>query len=122
MRSHERKQLRISRNDKADNMLESVRGLPSSRRVPIAYAVDKFKRDIKHGPVHTVEGWAEQHIITKLSQELEVVKKGDKYVCDQGKVDAMNFRLWYFRNDLDVDIQQLQSTSGAQQPGRSPTE
>jgi hypothetical protein len=114
----ERRQALALRMAKAEKMLEHVRGINSTEQVYIAYAIDRFMNDIKSVSEKDYRGhklkdyinlkdsrhlyrW---YLFQHLSLELGIVKVGNRYRCDKGRVDAMDFKQWYFRYWLDVDI------------------
>lgn len=104
-RHQEIKQLLSSRQNKVEKMLEYIRGLDFKEQVPIAYAVDKFMSEERSAKSFiNSRRWHQRHLVDHLSQDLGIVKKQNRYVCDKRRVDAMNFKLWYFWDNLDVNV------------------
>ncbi|PVH92775.1 hypothetical protein DM02DRAFT_542900 [Periconia macrospinosa] len=104
-REQEKKRTLALRKNKLDKMLGFVRGLYSTEQVPIAYAVDRLLSDIRSVKyTGNSRRWYQQYLINHLSQELGIVKARNRYVCDKRRVDAMDFKQWYFYDSLDVDV------------------
>jgi hypothetical protein len=104
-REQENKQALALRKNKVDKMLEYVRGLHSMEQVPIAYAVDRFMSDIRSVKrFSNSRRWYQRRLMDHLSQDLGIVKTRNRYVCDKRRVDAMDFKQWYFYDSLDVDV------------------
>ncbi|CAG9949463.1 unnamed protein product [Clonostachys rosea f. rosea IK726] len=104
-REQENKQALALRKNKVDKMLEYVRGLHSMEQVPIAYAVDRLMSDIRSVKrFSNSRRWYQRYLVDHLSQDLGIVKTRNRYVCDKRRVDAMDFKQWYFYDSLDVDV------------------
>jgi hypothetical protein len=85
-----------AREVKKEEMIAQLMVLNCSERVPIRYAVEKMlvemqtvKRLIPNSPQ-----WHRRHLVTTLSQELNILKVANRYVGSRKRVDAMDFRLW----------------------------
>jgi hypothetical protein len=103
------------REAKTEKMLEHVKGLDPTEQVYIAYAIDRFMNDIisvseKDYRNHKLKDYIRlmdsldsrhsyrRYLFRYLSLELGIVKVGNRYRCDKGRVDAMDFKQWYFRH------------------------
>jgi hypothetical protein len=85
-------------------MVARVERLGCSEQVPIRYAVGKLLKE-----VNSVEGWGsnsprwyQRDLVNNSSKELKILKVANKYVCDRKRVEAMDFRLWYFWDKVDI--------------------
>jgi len=92
-REQEIEQTLASRKKKVDEMMKYVRGLYFTEQVPIGYAVEKLISDTRPG---NSQRWHQRHLISCLSQDLQIVKVGNRYMCNKRRVDAMDFKLWSF--------------------------
>ncbi|KAK3396839.1 hypothetical protein B0T20DRAFT_243934 [Sordaria brevicollis] len=85
------KKARAAHREKVNKMMEHVRSLsPGLQQVPIAYAIDKVSIIWPDLPA------AKRHKALRnfLSEELNIVKVGNRWKCDKGRVDAMDFEMW----------------------------
>lgn len=86
---------------KVQSMLESVRAIQSRVQVPIAYAVDMLMSQIRS--IQSVQlsphsqRWYQRIMIESLSQDLQIKKVRNRYVCSNARADAMDFKIWYSR-------------------------
>ena len=54
--------------------------------------------------------WIEQgsgfqgYLINGLSQDLQIVKIRSRYTCSKQRVDAMDFKLWFFRDQPEYEV------------------
>jgi hypothetical protein len=89
---------------KLDKMMKDVKELHSKEQVAIRYAVERLLSDIK--PVKyscNSQRWHQRHLVDFLSQDLQIVKVQNRYMCNKRRVDAMDFKLWFFYKSPDVD-------------------
>ena len=100
-----REQILASRNERLGKLMEYIEELPPAEQVPIGYALQRFLSEIGDlGNVHHSRRWYQRHLLGELSQQLRIVKVGKRYMCDKQRVDAMDFKLWFPRWRLDVDV------------------
>ncbi len=98
-REKEKKKEQILALNKArmDSMMKIVQKIHSTEQTPIARAVDKLVSEVTSVEnVSNSRRWFQRHLIDHLSQELQVVKIRNKYMCNKQRVDAMDYKLWYF--------------------------
>ena len=98
-REKEKKKEQILALNKArmDSMMTIVQKIHSTEQTPIARAVDKLVSEVTSVEnVSNSRRWFQRHLIDHLSQELQVVKIRNKYMCNKQRVDAMDYKLWYF--------------------------
>ncbi|KAK3947764.1 hypothetical protein QBC32DRAFT_401371 [Pseudoneurospora amorphoporcata] len=82
-----------ARQERFNKMLEHVKSLPPGEQVPMAYAVDKVSS------IWSGTSAAQRHraLRERMSEELQIVKVRNRWKCDKGRVDAMDFDLWRSR-------------------------
>lgn len=101
-----KEQLLALNKGKVDGMMENVQKIRSTDQIPIAYAVDKLINNVT--PVESFSKsrrWFQRYLIDRLAQELQIVKMRNKYTCNKQRVDAMDFKLWYFRGrNLELEL------------------
>ncbi|KAK3954529.1 hypothetical protein QBC32DRAFT_81900 [Pseudoneurospora amorphoporcata] len=85
-----KEKIAAAHRDRVNKMLEHVKSLQPGEQVPIAYAVDKVSSIWSGTPA------ARRHRALRemLSEELQIVKVGNRWKCDKGRVNAMDFDLW----------------------------
>ena len=94
-------QILASKKARMDSMINVVQKIRSTQQIPIARAVDKLISEVR-----SVENfsnsrrWFQRHLIDHLSKELQIVKIRNKYIRNKQRVDAMDFKLWYFADWL----------------------
>jgi len=103
-REREKEQTLASREKKMDKMMDYVRELHSTEQVPIGYAVEKLLSDIRSVNTCNSQRWYQRHIVDCLAQDLQIVKVRNRYMCNKRRVDGMDFRLWLFYRQLDIDV------------------
>jgi hypothetical protein len=104
-REREEEQTLTLRKRKMDKMMKSVRGLHSTEQVPIGYAVERLLNDIRSvRNFSSSQRWHQRHLVGCLSQDLQIVKVRNRYMCNKQRVDTMDFKLWYFYQRPDVDV------------------
>jgi len=104
-RGREIAQTLASRKEKTDKMMKYVRGLHSTEQVPIGYAVEKFLSDTRSLPNScNSQRWHQRDIINCLSQDLQIVKVRNRYMCNKRRVDGMDFKLWIFYQRPDIEV------------------
>jgi hypothetical protein len=101
-----------------DEMVKVVQGIDSVEQVPIKYAVDKLRCDIKAVYAAAVcpsqyrlntMAWYQGLLISSttdssLIAELQITRVRKLWMCSKQRVDAVDFKLWFFRDDLDFDV------------------
>ena len=97
-REKEEKEEQILASNKAriNSMMNIMQEIHSTEQISIARAVDKLitkVRSVKN--FSNSRRWFQRHLIHCLSKELQIVKIR-KYMCNKQRVDAMDFKLWYF--------------------------
>lgn len=99
------KQILALREQRVETMLNGVRALQCADQVPIAYAVDRLISEVRS--VHYFSNswlWCQRYVIRELSQDLQILKVRNRWMCSKGRADAMDFKLWFFRRDLEYEI------------------
>ncbi|KAK0673606.1 hypothetical protein QBC41DRAFT_115472 [Cercophora samala] len=85
------------RNDALLSMRGIIARMEPGDQVPIAYAVQKLKDAVesvrKSG---NSRQWYQRHLRERLGEELRITKVRGRYQCDKKRVDAMDFKLWFF--------------------------
>lgn len=100
-----REQKLASRKDKMEKMMGCVRELHSTEQVPIKYALKRLLSDIRSvESLSNSQHWFQRHLIDRLSQDLQIVKVRNRYMCNKRRVDAMDFKLWYFYDKRDLHV------------------
>jgi len=93
------------RKKKMDDIMEYVRGLHPAEQVSIGYAVEKLLSDTRSvSNSSNSQRWHQRHLINYLSQDLQIVKVRNRYMCDKRRVDAMDFKLWSYYRRPDIDV------------------
>ncbi|KAK1773131.1 hypothetical protein QBC45DRAFT_428418 [Copromyces sp. CBS 386.78] len=90
---------------KLNKMLEHVKSVPPGEKVPIAYAVHKLRSvrpDVNARVCKQITARMSKQIREWFGEELLVMQLGNRWLCDRGRVDAMDFALWYYDSDLSV--------------------
>jgi hypothetical protein len=96
-----REQILALNKGRVDSMLEVVQKIRSTDQIPIAYAVDKLISNVTSVESSSKSRrWFQRYLIDRLSHELQIVKTRNKYTCNKRRVDAMDFKLWYFRGRI----------------------
>jgi len=104
-RDSEKEQKLAFRRRKLDEMMNHVRGIHSTEQVPIKYAVEKLLGDIRSGKgFSNSRQWYQQHLIQRLSRQLQIVKVRNRYMCNKQRVDAMDLKLWFLHRSTDIDV------------------
>ncbi|PVH82017.1 hypothetical protein DL98DRAFT_415764 [Cadophora sp. DSE1049] len=93
----------VSRKKRLDGMMEYVRGIHPAEQVPIGYAVEKFLSDTR-SVSNSSKRRRQRELIDCLSQDLQIVKVRNRYMCDKRRVNAMDFKLWSFYRWPDIDV------------------
>jgi hypothetical protein len=96
----------LLRKERKEEMVVRLKELGCSEQVPIRYAVEKLLKEVNsvEGRVSNSPRWYQRHLVDNLSKELKILKLANKYVCDRKRVEAMDFRLWYFWDKVDIDV------------------
>ncbi len=98
-REKEKKKKQILTLNKArmNSMMKIVQKIHSTEQTSIARVIDKLVSEITSVKnVSNSRRWFQRHLIDYLFQELQVVKIWNKYMCNKQRVDAINYKLWYF--------------------------
>ena len=103
-REREKEQTLASREKRMDKMMNYVRELHSTEQVPIGYAVEKLQSDIRSVNTRNSQRWYQRHLVDCLAQDLQIVKVWNRYMCNKRRVDSMDFRLWLFYRQPDIDV------------------
>ncbi|KAK3946721.1 hypothetical protein QBC32DRAFT_225605, partial [Pseudoneurospora amorphoporcata] len=74
--------------ERVNKMREHLRSLPPGELVPFVYVVEKMAREPQ------VSRLAAMTVIALLDRELRIVKVGNRWMCDKGRMDAMDFEGW----------------------------
>ncbi|KAH6635816.1 hypothetical protein F5144DRAFT_486627 [Chaetomium tenue] len=94
-----------TRREKLSNMTRAIKRLPPGEQLPVDYAVQRFLNETRGmGYAQNSHRWHREYLCRELSEELRIVKVRRRYMCDKGRVDAMDFKLWLFNRRLDVDV------------------
>lgn len=93
------------RKKRLDKMMKDVKELHFKEQVPIRYAVERLLSDIQSVKNSSnSQRWHQRHLVDFLSQDLQIVKVQNRYMCNKQQVDAMDFKLWFFYESPDVDV------------------
>jgi len=81
-------------------MMDEVRKICSTEQVSYLNALEKYKSEVREvrsvQSLNRFRGKFQRRIIDDLSKELQIVKIRNKYMCNKQRVDAMDFKLWFF--------------------------
>lgn len=83
-------------------MMDEVRKIRSTEQISYLNALKKYKSEVRE--VRSVQnldrlrGKFQRRTIDDLFEELQIVKIQIKYMCNKQRVDAMDFKLWFFAN------------------------
>lgn len=83
-------------------MMTEVRKIGSTEQISPSKALERYRSEVRE--VRSVEslnrfrGKFQRDIVDGLSKELQIVKLRNKYICNKQRVDAMDFKLWFFAN------------------------
>ena len=55
--------------------------------------------------------WNPRQILDNLFETMKIEKRRGIYGCNKQRVDAMDFKLWYFYDELDIDVWDVKSSS-----------
>lgn len=72
-------------------MIAKVRAIRSTEKVPISYAIDRA-----FGSSRTSQQENEQTLLSLLRKDLQIVKVRNEYMCNKDRVDAMDFKVFWF--------------------------
>lgn len=81
-------------------MMDELRKIRSTEQGSHWNALNKYRSEV--GEARSVQslnrfrGKFQRQIIDGLSKELQIVKIRNKYMCNKHRVDAMDFKLWFF--------------------------
>lgn len=104
-REWEKEQVLALRKKRLDKMMKDVKELHFKEQVPIRYAVERLLSDIQSVKNSSnSQRWHQRHLVDFLSQDLQIVKVRNRYMCNKQQVDAMDFKLWFFYESPDVDV------------------
>ena len=106
-REREKEQTLAFRKEKMEKMMRYVRGFHSTEQVPIGYAVERLLSDIRSAKNFcNSQRWHRQHLADHLSQDLQIVKVRNRYMCNKRRVDAMDFKLRAPPSDIKYALRQ----------------
>ncbi len=81
-------------------MMDEVRKVRSTEQVSHWNALEKYRSEVREvrsvRSLNRFRGKFQRQIIDGLSKELQIVKIRNKYMCNKQRVDAMDFKLWFF--------------------------
>ena len=81
-------------------MMDGAPKIRSMEQISLWDALQKHRSGVREvGSVqilHRFRGKFQRQIIDGLSKELQIVKIRNKYICNKQRVDAMDFKLWFF--------------------------
>ena len=81
-------------------MMDEMRKIRSTEQVSHWNALDKYRSEAREArsvqSLNRFRGKFQRRIIDGLSKELQIVKIRNKYTCNKQRVDAMDFKLWFF--------------------------
>lgn len=103
--AREKERFLALREERTEKMLANVRAVRSTEQVPFSYAIDKLLHDVR-----SVKGqcnsrrWHQRDLLDELSRDLQIVKVRNRYVCNKGRFDVMDFKLWSSRKWLEYDV------------------
>ncbi len=78
-----------------------MRGLRSAEHDPIGYAVEKLLSEI---PVKLFQLTMVALAASCKLLIAQIVKVRNRYMCNQRRVDAMDFKSWSFYRQPDIDV------------------
>lgn len=106
-RVRERGERLALQDEKANKMLESVRKLDSTKLIPIRYAVHKLRAAQRSAQGATNDTsdcpsypWFHRLVLKKLSEDLKIKKVRGRYMCNETRASAMDFKLWWDSQSL----------------------
>lgn len=76
--------------------LINMRENESTEKVPVGYAVERLMSGIKSEGFRSSRQWLQRLLKDDLSLDLQIVKAGNRYVCNKQWADGMDFKLWFF--------------------------
>ncbi|KAK4215409.1 hypothetical protein QBC37DRAFT_481493 [Rhypophila decipiens] len=100
IRDRERKE--AAHRKKLSDYTEYLKSLPPGEQVPIQYAVEKYRSELNQ--TFGSYRWHREHLCRTCSEQLGILKVRGRYVCDKARVDAMDWKLWYWSRYWDEDI------------------
>ncbi|KAM7212837.1 hypothetical protein V8F06_011783 [Rhypophila decipiens] len=100
IRDRERKE--AAHRKKLSDHTEYLKSLPPGEQVPIQYAVEKYRSELEQ--TFGSYRWHREHLCRTCSEQLGILKVRGRYVCDKARVDAMDWKLWYWSRYWDEDI------------------
>ncbi|EPE36459.1 urea active transporter [Glarea lozoyensis ATCC 20868] len=93
---------RAARVKELDEMMERVKLIRGKERVPVRYAVNRFIEGFRSWNTQQLSplsessrAWYQGAFLRSLSQELQIDKVRNKYLCNKERVDAMDFEVWF---------------------------
>jgi len=81
-------------------IMDEVRKVRLTEQVSYWNALEKYRSEFREvrsvRSLNRFRGKFQRRIIDGLSKELQIVKIRNKYMCNKQRVDAMDFKLWFF--------------------------
>lgn len=81
-------------------MMDEMRKIRATAKISHLDALKKYKREVEQArsaqKLDRFRGKFQRKIIDGLSKELQIVKIRNKYMCNKQRVDAMDFKLWFY--------------------------
>lgn len=98
------------RKEEIGKMTDSVRKIHSTEQILIRYVIERLLIEIRPVKSHCKSRQRyHQHLIDCLSKDLQFERVPARY-CYKRRVDAVDFKFWYFHHDLDVRDHELHRT------------
>ena len=81
-------------------MMDEMRKIRLTEQVSASNALEKYTSEVREvrsvQSLNRFRGKFQRRIIGGLSKELQIVKIRNKHMCNKQRVDAMDFKLWFF--------------------------
>lgn len=81
-------------------MMDEARKIRSTEQISLSDALEKYRSQVREvgsmQSLHRFRGKFQRQIIDGLSKELQIVNIRNRYICNKQRVDAMDFKLWFF--------------------------
>ncbi|KAM7191762.1 hypothetical protein V8F33_008729 [Rhypophila sp. PSN 637] len=100
IRDRERKE--AAHRKKLSDYTEHLKSLPPGEQVPIQYAVEKYMSELNQ--TSGSYRWHRENLCRTCSEQIGILKVRGRYICDKARVDAMEWKLWYWSRYWDEDI------------------
>ncbi|KAK3493469.1 hypothetical protein B0T13DRAFT_476703 [Neurospora crassa] len=92
IREEARSNMWFAHRERIHKMLDHVNSLPPGEQVPIAYAVDKVSSIWgRNSAALRQRAFGFRY---EFQEKLLIIKVKNRWICDKGRVDATDFKLW----------------------------